>query len=268
LIVVKVGGRALKLGMDYVLSDLARLWRGGEELVLIHGGGDYVTEYCRRLGVEPRFVISPSGVRSRYTSLEELEVYVMVMAGKLNKEIVSKLVRLGVKAVGLSGVDASLLLASRKKRIIVVDERGRRRVIEGGYTGKIREVNLEFLKLLISNKYLPVVAPLAIGTEGELLNVDADQAAYNLAKELRASKLVILTDVDGVIINGELIKEITINEINEVISKVGTGMNRKLIMAKEAVEGGVNEVIIASALRNEPVALALNGLGTVIKRGD
>ncbi len=265
MIVVKVGGRAIKSGLDNVLNDLATLWRNGKELVLIHGGGDYVTEYCLRLGIEPKFIVSPSGIRSRYTSLEELEVYVMVMAGKVNKEIVRKLIKLGIKAVGISGADASLILAKRKKRIIIIDERGRKRVIEGGYTGKITEVNTELLKSLINMKYLPVIAPIAIGYEGELLNVDADQVACNVAKSLRADKLVILTDVEGVIISNEVIREVKLSEIDEIISKVGVGMNRKLLMAKEAIEAGVNEVIISTALRDKPLTSALNGLGTVIK---
>lgn len=127
--VVKVGGRVLLSNLNSVVSDILGLWRDGWKVVLVHGGGDVVTEYSRRFGVEPRFVMSPEGVRSRYTSLEELEVYIMVMAGKLNKEIVSKIIGLGGRAVGIAGADGPTLVAERRRKIVVVDERGRRRVL-------------------------------------------------------------------------------------------------------------------------------------------
>ena len=247
-----------------MLKDVAKVSKE-EKVVLIHGGGDVVTEYSRRLGIEPRFVTSPSGVRSRYTSKEELEVYVMVMAGKLNKEVVAELTSLGVKAVGLSGADGAVLLAERKKRIIIVDERGRKRVIEGGYTGKVVGVNAELLNELLSMGYVVVVAPLAIDSEGTLLNVDGDQAACAIATALKAKELVMLTDVDGVLIGGEVVKEIRVSEVDELVRKVGFGMNRKLLMVKEALKSGVGKVVISSGLVSEPVTHALSGGGTVLR---
>ncbi len=263
-LVIKVGGRAVVRNLKGVLKDLAEVSKD-REVVLVHGGGDVVTEYSRKLGVEPKFVVSPSGIRSRYTSREELEVYVMVMAGKLNKEVVAGLMSLGVRAVGLSGADGGLLLAERKKRIIVLDERGRKRVIEGGYTGKIVSVNTEVLKTLLNMGYVVVVAPLAIDGEGTLLNVDGDQAACAIARELKAEDLVLLTDVDGVLINGEVVKEIKVGEIDELVKKVGYGMNRKLLMVKEVLESGIKKVIISSGLVDRPITHALSGCGTLVR---
>ncbi|MEM2376843.1 MAG: [LysW]-aminoadipate/[LysW]-glutamate kinase, partial [Sulfolobales archaeon] len=134
--VVKVGGKVLDSNLVNVVASISRV-ASQNPLVVVHGGGNVVTKFCERLGVEPKFVTSPEGIRSRYTDKDELEVYVMVMAGKLNKEIVSGLVVRGVKAVGLTGADGPALLAERKKRIIIIDERGRKRVIDGGYTGKV-----------------------------------------------------------------------------------------------------------------------------------
>jgi acetylglutamate/LysW-gamma-L-alpha-aminoadipate kinase len=247
---------------EAILSDIASM----NGVVFIHGGGDVVTEYSRRMGVEPRFVVSPSGVRSRYTSAEELEVYVMVMAGKLNKEAVAWLNSRGVPAVGVSGVDCGILRASRKKRIVIVNEKGRRQVIPGGYTGKIHSVNTECLRRLLDAAGVVVVSPLALGDEGEMLNVDGDQAAAAIAMALRADALVLLTDVPGVLLDGRLVRRIPVGEAEEAAARTGKGMNRKILMAAEAVRGGVSRAIIAPGNVERPVARALSGeTGTLIE---
>jgi len=257
VIVVKVGGRTLK-NIEAIARDLIN----HQPFVLIHGGGDFVTQYSKKMGVEPKIVTSPSGVRSRYTDEDELEVFVMVMAGKVNKEIVSKLLDLGIKAVGISGVDGPTLIAERKKRIVVL-EKGRRRVIPGGFTGKIREVNTSLLNSLLAEGYNVVLAPLARGMEGEMLNVDGDQAASEVAKALRPRYLVLLSDVDGVIYEGQLIKKLSWNESIQLAERIGPGMNRKLLMAGRVAEQQIH-VVIASGLVEEPIKRALAGGGTHI----
>ncbi len=262
--VVKVGGKVVDKNLSNVIESVSKFART-VPLVFIHGGGNVVTEFCRRVGVEPKFVTSPEGIRSRYTDRDELEVYVMVMAGKLNKEIVSSLISKGVRCVGISGADGPTLIAERKKRIVVVDERGRRRVIDGGFTGKVVEVRVELLKTLLSLGYTVVIAPIAIDNEGTMLNVDADQVAFKVASTLKADKLVVLTDVPGVIIDGMVMKEIKVSEVESIVSRVGAGMNRKLIEASNAVVSGVGEVIISSGLVEDPLNNALNGNGTVVR---
>jgi acetylglutamate/LysW-gamma-L-alpha-aminoadipate kinase len=264
LLVVKVGGRVLASNLDSVVGDVVDLWRGGLRVVLVHGGGDVVTEYSRRMGVEPRFVVSPEGVRSRYTSLEELEVYVMVMAGRLNKWIVSKIVGLGGRAVGVTGADGPTLVAERRKRIIVVDERGRRRVVEGGYTGRIVRVETGLLNRLLEENYVVVVAPVAVDSDGTLLNVDGDQAALKIAAAIKADKVILLTDVEGLVVDGGIVRELTAQEAKSILPKIGPGMNRKMIEAVEAVEGGVREILIANGLLENPVKKALENPGTRI----
>lgn len=263
---MKIGGKALEKNFHNIVKDLANTYFNNRKIVVVHGGGNLVTQYSTRLGVKPKFVISPSGVRSRYTSKEELDVYVMVMSGKINKELVSQLISLGVKALGISGADGPTLIAERKKRIIIVDERGRKRVIEGGYTGKIINVNCELIKELLLRDYLLVIAPVAISNEGTLLNVDADQASLHLALKLNANHLIFLTDVEGVFINGHLLKRIKAEEIPQMLHKIGTGMNRKLMMALNAVDNGVERVTISSGLKERPIEEALKGNGTVIVR--
>jgi len=266
MIVVKAGGRALEANLDGILESLAKHFKLGEKIIFVHGGGDVVSRYERLMGLEPRFITSPSGIRSRYTDEKELEVYVMVMAGKLNKEIVAKLQALGVKAIGLSGADGALLKAVRKKKLIIVDERGRKRVIKGGYTGSIKEVETRLIKRLVDEGYLVIVSPIALSYDHELLNVDADQVAAKLAEALNAEKLLILTDVEGVIVGGKVLKEIKVDEIERVKPKLGAGMNRKVLMCSEAVRSGVGEAIIFSGLIENPLIALEQRLGTKIKK--
>lgn len=266
VVVVKVGGRALMSNLREVVKDFASIVQE-EAAVLVHGGGDYVTEYSRKLGIEPKIMVSSSGVRFRYTDEDELEVFVMVMAGKLNKEIVSELVGLGVRAIGISGVDGPLLIAERKRRVIIIDERGRKRVIPGGFTGRVTIVNKHVLRTLLGAGYAVVVAPVAVDLHGTMLNVDADQAAAAIAGSLSADALVMLSDVDGVLVEGKVVKKIRSDELTSLASSVGKGMNRKLLMAGEALKAGVKKVIIASGIIKSPITNALNGGGTLIGDG-
>ncbi|MCD6323885.1 MAG: [LysW]-aminoadipate/[LysW]-glutamate kinase [Desulfurococcales archaeon] len=266
-LVVKVGGRTLEANAESVVQDVASVVKDGHSLVLVHGGGSKVTEYCIKLGVETKFITHPSGVRSRYTSEDELRVYVMVMAGLINKFLVSRLVKEGVKAFGVSGADGTLLKARRRERILIIDERGRKRVIRGGYTGEVREVNTEIINVLLNSGYLPIIAPIAINESGTLLNVDADQVAFNIAKSVKADKLILLTDVEGVFLDGELLKEIRTSELNDLLSKIGRGMNRKLVEASRACEAGIKEVVISNGLTEHPLRDALMGAGTRITCG-
>ncbi len=262
MIVVKVGGRALTQNRNKILDSIAL--RANMGIIFVHGGGDIVSEYSKRMGIEPKFVTSPQGIRSRYTNESEMDVYNMVMSGKINKELVSYIEKRGVKAVGISGVDASVLVAERKKKIVVIDERGRKRVIDGGYTGTIVSVNTELPRTLIERGYVVVLSPVAIGTEGELLNVDGDQAAAAIAKALRVEVLMILTDVEGLILDGQLVHKITPQKVRDLLPKIGAGMNRKIMLATEVVESGVGYCIICSGLTEDPLSALERKHGTVI----
>ncbi len=260
LLVVKAGGRALQQNMDGILDSIAWAVREGHSVVFVHGGGDLVTEYSRRMGIEPKIMVSASGVRFRYTDEKELEVFVMVLAGLLNKKLVAGLEARGVRALGLSGVDGGLLKAERKKHVIIVDpETGRKRLLPGGYTGRIRSVDANAIKGLLSAGYTLVFAPLALGSQGEMLNVDGDQAAAEIAKAIRADKLILLTDVEGLLIDGRLVERLTPSDARSLLEKIGPGMNRKVMMAVEAVEAGVGEVVISSGLVENPLRHALEG---------
>ena len=266
MIVIKIGGDLIHGGLpEGIVEELKVLSR--EKMVMVHGGGDIVTEIATKLGHPPRFVVSPQGFRSRYTDKETAGIYTMVMAGKVNKELVSALQGAGVQAVGLSGLDGGLIRAKRKKQIVVVDERGRKMLMEGGYTGKIEGVNTEFLDLLLEKGYTPVLSSLAMGEEAEPLNVDGDRMAASIAAALGADHLILLTDVEGVQLDGKTVERLTPFEAKEILDQIGPGMVTKIYAAIEAIEGGAGEVLIASGFKDGAIRSALkHENGTVIGR--
>ena len=265
LLVVKIGGSILKEGAssDLVLDLKAVL--AENKAVLVHGGGVEVTEIATKLGKEQKFIVSPEGFRSRYTDKETIEIYSMVMAGKINKQIVLALQSQGISTVGLSGLDGMLLTAERKKKLIAVDERGRKKAIDGGYTGKITEVKADLLRLLLEKNYTPIVTPIAVSDEYEPLNVDGDRTAAIVAGALKADCLILLTDVEGLMLKGKLISKISATEVKEILSGIGQGMSTKVHAALEALNQGVKEVLITSGLEKQPISAALkHQCGTVI----
>lgn len=139
LVAVKIGGSTLRLGIPSGLACDLKQTSARDKVILIHGGGREVTEIATKFYREQKFVVSPGGFRSRYTDKETAEIYTMVMSGRINKKLVLSLQSQGIAAVGLSGLDGLLIEAQRKKKLIIVDERGRKRVIDGGYTARYRE---------------------------------------------------------------------------------------------------------------------------------
>lgn len=266
LIVVKVGGSILKEVPPEIVSDIKNVL-SEHQLVLVHGGGKGVTEIASKLGKEQKFVFSPQGFRSRYTDKETMEIFTMVMTGRINKKLVSALQKEEIPVVGLSGLDGYLLRAERKKRLIIVDERGRKRVIDGGYTGKVNQVNTSLLKLLLESGYVPLISPVAVSEEFEPLNVDADRTAANIAGALKADKLVLLTDVEGLMLESKLVSKLSVSDVEKELKKIGGGMITKVYAAQEALKNGVDEVIICSGVRKTPISSALKHEGgTVISR--
>ena len=264
LIVVKVGGSILEVVPPEIVSDIKNVL-SEHQLVLVHGGGKGVTEIASKLGKEQKFVFSPTGFRSRYTDKETMEIFTMVMAGKINKQIVAALQSQGIHSVGLSGLDGSLLKAERKKRLIIVDERGRKKVIDGGYTGKINKVNVDLLSFLLGKEYVPVVTPIAMSEEFEPLNVDGDRTAAVVAGALKADRLILLTDVQGLVLKGKTVPKITATEAEDALSSIGKGMSTKVHAALEALNQGVKEVLVTSGVRQQPISSALkHEAGTVM----
>lgn len=265
LLVIKMGGSILKEGASTdLVTDLKEVAKANK-VILVHGGGVEVTEIASKLGKKQKFIISPEGFRSRYTDKETIEIYTMVMAGKINKQIVLALQSQGIPAVGLSGLDATILKAERKTKLIAVDERGKKKVIDGGYTGRITQVNSELLNLLLENGYVPIVTPIAVSQDYEPLNVDGDRTAAKIAGAVKADKLILLTDVEGLMLKGERVPKIAATEIKEVLPSIGQGMSTKVHAGLDALNQGVKEVIVTSGIVKQPISSALKyEVGTVI----
>lgn len=264
-LVVKIGGAA---GMDTAISsiarDVAQLIAEGERVVLLHGGSGLTNALCEQLGLPVRTITSPEGMTSRYTDEQTLQVYAMAVAGQINTELVALLQSLGVNALGLSGVDGRVLVARRKPAVRSVLPDGRVQIVRDDYTGRIVEVNAALLNQLLDGDYTPVLAPLALGTGGERLNVDGDRAAAAVAAALHADSLAILTNVPGLLACVDdpttLLREMPAARLNEAFQYAQGRMRKKLLGAQEALSGGVARVCIGNA----PLRALLNGAGTIL----
>jgi len=257
-LVVKVGGSLLNDGVPATILDDLAVQARSLQLILVHGGGDLVTEVAHRLGKEQRFIVSPSGIRSRYTDKETSEIYTMVMSGMISKRLVASLASRGTRAVSLSGLDGSLLVAKRKKKLIAVDERGRKVLVDGGYTGKVEQVNSGLIEMLLLGGYLPLISPVAMSEEGEALNVDGDRAAAGAAIATKADAIVFLTNVSGLLKDGKLVERASVADARAMLPSIGFGMQKKVMASLECIEGGVSEAIICSGLVEKPIARGLD----------
>jgi len=265
-VTVKMGGDLLK-GEDIntaLIEDLKALTKE-HGIVLVHGGGEPVTEMAKRLGKEQVFVMSPEGFKSRYTDRETAEIYAMVMAGHINTKIVGTLQSFGINVMGLSGFDGGLIRAERKQRLVVVDKQGQKRAIEGGYTGRITSVNSDLLEVLLKQGITPVISPLAMGLQYEPLNVDGDRTTAAVAKAIKADAIIYLTDVEGVLLDGKVVPKMGALEVEGLLEKIGPGMSTKIHAAVDAIKGGVGKAIITSGFTENPLRNALEGrCGTVV----
>ncbi len=256
MITIKIGGSVVDDLHPSTISDIKKISEK-EGLVLVHGGGKEVTKVCKQLGKEPKFVTSPSGIKSRYTDKETAEIFTMVMSGRINKTIVRMLQQNGVNAVGLSGVDGKVIEAQRKKRLLIVNEKGRKQAIDGGYTGKISNVNDSLIKSLLDQGLTPVISPIALSEESEFLNVDGDRAAAYVAGKIRSEKVLFITNVDGLIMDDKLVENLSLAEAKEIRPKIGPGMEKKILAATEALDMGVKEALIANGQRENPISSAI-----------
>ncbi len=266
MITIKIGGSVIDNLHPTTISDIKKVVER-EGVILVHGGGKEVTKVSEQLGKEPKFIVSPSGIKSRYTDQETVEIFTMVMSGKINKSIVRLLQKNGINAIGLSGVDAKVLQAERKKKLLIINEKGRKQAIDGGYTGKITEVNAKFVKSLLEQGYTPVISPIAISEEYDFLNVDGDRAAAYVAGKVQTDKVLFITNVDGLLMDDKLVTDLSLAEAKEIRPKVGFGMEKKILAATEAIEMGVKEALIANGQKENPISSAIAHENcTVIKK--
>ena len=270
MIVVKVGGGE---GIDVagVLEDVAELHQAGRRVVLLHGGSHETNEVATALGHPPRFITSPSGRTSRYTDRRTLDIFTMVYRGRINSHIVETLQARGVNAIGLSGADGRLLEGRRKATVRSV-EGDKVKLLRDDHTGTIDRVNDALLQMLLDAGYLPVLTPPALSEDGVLINVDGDRAAGAVATALGAEALVILSNVPGLLrdVNdpASLVPLIDADDPDAVTPYAQGRMRAKIDGAIRAVQGGVRQVVLASANAERPVHAALAGAGTIVRQGD
>ncbi|MUV56688.1 acetylglutamate/acetylaminoadipate kinase [Halogeometricum sp. CBA1124] len=263
-VVVKVGG-ARAVDPAGAVQDVAHLVANGRDVVVVHGGSTAVDDTLEELGEEPTYVETPSGVVGRFTDERTMEVFSMVMPGKLNTDLVTTLRGAGVDALGLSGVDGGLLTGPRKSAVRVVED-GKKKIKRGDHSGKITDVNADLLETLLGDGYVPVVTVPMLADDGVAVNADADRAAAAVAGALGA-ELVVLTDVTGVYEDPDdeatLIDQVETAEEFAALESAAEGfMTKKVMAAKEALTGGASKVIVASANVNDPVVEAIRGGGT------
>jgi acetylglutamate kinase len=237
-VVIKYGGAAMTdttLKQEFA-RQMALLSMYGIRAVVVHGGGNEITRVATALGIETRFVQG-----QRYTDAAMIEVVRMVLAGGINKEIVGLLNDIGLEAVGLCGIDASLL---RTRRL-------RPDGIDLGLVGEVVAVRAALLEQLLAGGFVPVIAPLGSGTEGEIHNINADIAAAAIAQALRADRLVFLSDIDGIHDGEEIVPQLTVPEAAVLIERgvISGGMIPKLQASLDAIESGVGTVHITDGRR-------------------
>ena len=275
-VVIKYGGHAMgedavaqKFAADAVLLKLL-----GVHPVVVHGGGPQISRMLERAGVQSTFV---DGLR--VTDAATMEVAEMVLSGHINKEIVHWINRAGatadVRGVGLSGKDARLITVDQVKRTRKNPHTGEDETIDFGYVGEPSVVDPKILQALIfaDQDYVPVIAPIGVSAAGETYNINADTVAGALAGALKAKRMLLLTDVMGVLdANGELIRQMTVAEARAAIADgvARGGMIPKLETAIEAVEAGVDAVVIMDGRRPHAMLVELftdHGAGTLICKG-
>ncbi len=266
MIVIKVGG-GKDLNVDAIVADVVQLRGDGQELLLVHGGAETTNEVAEALGHPPQFVTSESGFVSRRTDRRTLEIFEMVYCGQLNKMWVEKFQRLGVNAVGLSGLDGRIFEGTRKDTLRV-RVNGRRLVLRDDWTGTVERINTGLLRLLLDNGYFPILTPPGASDQGEAINVDGDRAAAMVAAAFNAEALVILSNVPGLLRNfpdeSSLIPSIPRARAGEFMQFAEGRMKKKVMGAVEAIEAGVQKVIVADGRSDRPVSAALAGGGTHI----
>lgn len=270
-VVIKYGGHAMLNDelKQAVLTDIVLMKYVGMHPVIVHGGGPDITDMLKRVNIESNFV---GGLR--VTDKDTMEIVEMVLVGKINKDIVSRINTYGGRAVGLSGKDANLLMAGKKPGRLREPD-GSFKEVDIGFVGEILEVNPALVATIIKEGYIPVISPVAVGENGQGYNVNADTAAGALAVALGADKLIILTDVEGIMADrkdsSSLISVIGYDEVPDLVSGgiIQGGMIPKVECCTRALEGGVKTTHILDGRVSHSILLEVftrEGIGTMVVR--
>jgi acetylglutamate kinase len=265
-IVIKYGGNAMtdeKLKHSFA-SDVVLLKLVGINPVIVHGGGPQIDDQLSKIGKKGEFI---QGMR--VTDAETMDVVEMVLGGQVNTDIVNLINQHGGRAVGLSGTDGPLI---RARKMMMPGKDNPKKMIDIGRVGEVESIDPEVVQLLTAQNFVPVIAPVGVGKDGESYNINADLVAGKLAEILKAEKLVVLTNTPGVLDkNGNLLTGLTAKQIDELFADgtISGGMLPKIGSALEAVKNGVNSCHIIDGRVEHAVLLEVltsDGVGTLIKR--
>jgi acetylglutamate kinase len=265
--VIKYGGHAMvdeELKESFA-QDIVLLKFVGINPVIVHGGGPQIGQMLKQLGIESQFVRG-----MRVTDQQTMDVVEMVLVGKINKEIVSLISRHGGRAVGLSGKDGELIMA--KKLTLEAEEAGKGGKVDIGMVGEVRAINPMVIELLGRSDFIPVIAPVGVGEHGETYNINADLVAGEVAKALRAEKLILLTDVEGIRdADGNTLSTLDIERAAQLIHDgvIGQGMIPKVECCIEALRGGARKTHIIDGRVRHAILLEIftrEGVGTEVVR--
>jgi acetylglutamate kinase len=266
-IVVKYGGHAMvneELKRDFAL-DIILMKYVGLNPIVVHGGGPQIGEFLDKLSIESEFV---DGMR--VTDKKTMDVVEMVLVGKVNKEIVTLINKNGGQSVGLSGKDGQLITAKKMKYYKDKGDDKPPEIIDMGMVGEITSINNRILKSLIEDQFIPVIAPVGAGKKGETYNINADLVAGHIAASLKARKLILLTDTEGVLDKeGTLISTLRMKEIQSFVDDgtIKGGMIPKIHCCLEAIKGGVKKAHILDGRKDHAILLEIftrTGIGTEI----
>lgn len=269
IIVIKYGGNVMideNLKNNFAL-DVVMMKYIGISPVIVHGGGPQIGKILGKMGKKSKFV---NGLR--VTDTETMDIIEMVLGGKVNKEIVSLINKHGGKAVGLSGKDAELIIAKKHKLENITPETDRPEIIDLGLVGEITQINPSLIFSLLEGDYIPVIAPIGVGTKGETLNINADFVACNIAIALKAEKLILLTNIEG--IHGKDQKLISTVNIKKALAlkknkTIVDGMLPKIDCCINAISHGVKKTHIIDGRVKHAVLLEIftkEGVGTEITK--
>jgi acetylglutamate kinase len=269
VIVVKFGGNAMGK-KEYISSfseDIVLLQQVGMLPIVVHGGGPQIGEMLSKLKIKTEFI---DGLR--VTDSATIDVVEMVLSGVTNKSIVTAISNAGAKAVGISGKDGNLITAKRLMKMDKNSDSNVERAIDLGFVGVPEKIDPQVIKALINEKMIPVIAPVGMGEDGLTYNINADTAAGAISASMKASRMIMLTDVSGVLDkNKKLIPELTINEALALIKDkvVVGGMIPKLRTCIDAVDGGAEASVIMDGTIPHSLLLELfteHGVGTIIRK--
>lgn len=252
--VVKCGGNAA-VDPAGICADVARMVHEGRRVVVVHGGSSDIRDLIDRLGIKDRKITSPDGVTTRYTDAETLEAVTLALAGRAKPRLVTELVRDGVQAVGMTGLDGGLLVAKRKKAHRAILD-GRKVLVRDNHSGTVHKVNKKLLLSMLEAGITPIISPPALAEDGRPVNADADRVAAAVASALDASTLIMLTGAPGVLADPD--DEASVVPVVALAPegpppRLGGGMAMKLIAAREALRGGVRRVLIADGRKRQPL---------------